>query len=206
MNFLLKILSMLQLNNKSTKPIGHVAICVGHSRIGDFGAESVEGVTEWDYNVIVAEALREALDAKRIAATIVNEYPRKSYSEAMDWLSRHIRSLKCDCAVELHFNAAAPMANGFEYLHLDGSLRGAALAKAICDAHERKMSDKQKNRGVKNIVRGERGYEFLRLVLPPAVICEPFFGTNQKEWALFDRQWDELADIYAEGIEHFLKN
>jgi N-acetylmuramoyl-L-alanine amidase len=205
-NFFISALSLVFRKNKPTKPIGHVAVCVGHSRTGDQGAYSVSGISEWDYNINVASALKDALEARDFKVTVVSNYPRSTYGAAMLWLANSLRPLKCDVAVELHFNAASAKASGYEYLFLDGSSKGERLAKCLLEAHTSSLGDKQKCRGTATISAGKRGYKFLSLVPPPAAICEPFFGSNKEEWELFDRNWGMLADIYATGIENFLKS
>jgi N-acetylmuramoyl-L-alanine amidase len=64
----------------------------------------------------------------------------------------------------------------------------------------------QKNRGVKAIESDGRGAGFLRSVPPPAVICEPFFGSSPKEWILFDSKYSLLADTYAQAIVEYFNN
>ena len=206
MNLLLNILSFFLRKDKPTKPIGHVAICVGHSRIGDYGADTVDGISEWDFNVNVADVLKDALESRNIKALVVNKYPRKTYGQAMEWLAAMLQPYKFDCAIELHFNSASPQAHGYEYLHLSGSGKGQRLANCLLEAHMSVIGNKQKSRGTTAIKAGDRGYGFLSKVAPPAVICEPFFGSNRADWKLFDHKWGMLADIYATGIENFLKS
>ena len=70
-----------------TRLDGRVAICVGHSRIGDRGAVSTGKVSEWVYNSEVAEALRWRLERAGVDVDIVSSYPRKTYRAAMKWLA-----------------------------------------------------------------------------------------------------------------------
>lgn len=182
----------------------HVSICVGHSRIGDSGAVSVGGVNEWVYNKAVASSLREELVARGYDATVFNHYPKKGYTSAIRWLADEIRDRHSACCVELHFNSSSRQAaRGFEYLFLDGSHNGKDLAECLHAAHKEHFT-KQEDRGIKGVVRGGRGHGFLRLTPAPAVICEPFFGSNVGEWNAFANNERELAVIYADGIEKFL--
>ena len=184
----------------------HVIVCVGHSRIGDSGAVSVGGVNEWVYNKDVAEKLCRVLRARGVSSEVISHYPSRSYSGAMSWLRKEIQKRKGTLAIELHFNAAHEEANGFEYLYAIGSVRGLLLAQCLLKAHMLVIGNKQKSRGTTAIKAGDRGYGFLSKVAPPAVICEPFFGSNRADWKLFDHKWGMLADIYATGIENFLKS
>jgi N-acetylmuramoyl-L-alanine amidase len=47
----------------------------------------------------------------------------------------------------------------------------------------------------------QRGGQFLRGTHCPAVICEPFFGSNQAEWTYFAGHQQELAQVIADGID-----
>lgn len=200
MSFKETILKCLRL--KPTKHIKHVGICIGHSRIGDSGAASVGGVSEWNYNVRVADLLQKNLASCGLKATVIRHYPRRSYGEAMTWLSKELKRLKCDVAIELHFNSASSLATGHEYLHLENSVNGKRLAACFNRRHKAHYPA-QRDRGVKNLSKGERGYEFVHRVTPPAVICEPFFGSNAMEWNIFKDDHQKLAVAYAEALMEY---
>lgn len=182
----------------------HVAIGVGHSRIGDTGARSVGGVSEWVYNDSVAHHLKTKLEQRGIRATVFKHYPKKSYGSAMRWLAKAIKSAGCDICIELHFNSASQGAAGFEYLFLNGSMDGRRLAKSIHFSHSSHYIT-QKDRGVKPLVYGDNGHAFVKKTPVPAVICEPFFGSNFGEWNTFQNATKELATVYANGIEDYFE-
>ena len=181
-----------------------VAICVGHSR-GDKGAVSIGGVTEWDYNVKVADRLKDILERTGVNVTVFDHYPASTYEGAMGWLAQSLNKLELDCAIELHFNSASPEAEGYEYLYWGGSLPGKRLAECFQSAHQDLLMP-QNNRGIKAISIGDRGAAFLRKPKTVCLICEPFFGSSEKEWGLFedDAGRDNLARAYANGLADFL--
>ena len=190
---------------KKPKKIGKAAICIGHSRIGDKGARSVGGVSEWTYNSEVATLLAEQLKQRGIASVIIDDYPSESYGGAMRWLAREIDKHKVDVAIELHFNSfSSSSAEGYEYLYYAHSAAGKKLALCLLKAHQSKSAS-QKDRGAKPIERKNRGGHFVTMVKPPAVICEPFFGSSPKEWVLFGQKPEVVADIYANGIFDYFK-
>ncbi len=194
------------LRRKKVKKLKKVAICVGHSRIGDKGACSVGGVDEWSYNKKVADLLQNHLRHQGIQSVVFDDYPSESYSRAMDWLAQSVAKEKCDIAIELHFNSySSTKAEGYEYLHYHTSNNGRRLADCFCKAHFETFKV-QKDRGVKAIEPDGRGAGFLRSVSPPAVICEPFFGSSPKEWVLFDSKHSLLADVYAQAIVEYFNN
>ena len=189
---------------KKPKKIGKVAICIGHSRIGDKGARSVGGISEWVYNSQVAKLLAAQLRQRGIASVIIDDYPSKSYSGAMNWLSKEIDKNKADVAIELHFNSfSSTSAQGYEYLYFAHSAEAKKLALCIHKAHKSK-SPSQKDRGAKPIERKDRGGYFVSSVKKPAVIGEPFFGSSPKEWVLMGKNENLIAQIYCLGIcEYF---
>ena len=188
----------------SRKPepmIKKVLICVGHSRMGDKGAVSRGNVSEWAYNQNVAEKLREKLTERSVSSRVISETPFKSYYKSCAYLAE--QSWGYDCVIELHFNSHTPNANGFEYLYCAGSQKGKKLAESFRKIHSEVVPG-QKDRGIKAISRGGRGYRFLSKTKPPAVILEPFFGSNAKEWVLFDGMESELAQIYCDALVNYL--
>tara|TARA_B100001063_G_scaffold3519_1_gene2571 strand:+ start:835 stop:1488 length:654 start_codon:yes stop_codon:yes gene_type:complete len=191
---------------KKDNRLKKVAICVGHSRIGDKGATSVGGVDEWSYNKKVADLLKSHLRHQGVQSVVFDDYPSESYSGAMDWLGQSVAKEKCDIAVELHFNSfSSSEAEGYEYLHYHTSDNGRRLAECFRKAHSETF-DVQSDRGVKAKNSHGRGGGFLRSVPPPAVICEPFFGSCPKEWVLFDSKHSLLADVYAQAIVSYFNN
>lgn len=190
---------------RKPKKIRKAAICIGHSRIGDKGARSVGGISEWIYNSEVATLLAKQLKQRGIASAIIDDYPCESYSGAMSWLSKEVDKINADVAIELHFNSfSSSSAEGYEYLYYAGSAEGKRLALCIHKAHQSK-SVAQKDRGAKPIERKDRGGHFVTMVKPPAVICEPFFGSSPKEWVLLGQKPAVVADIYATGIFNYFK-
>jgi len=176
-----------------------VAICVGHSRDGDDGAESVSGITEWAYNDTLAGFLKEALRLRGIESEIIDHYKGKGYSAAMRDAAAQVANYGADIALELHFNSADSSANGFEYLFWHSSNKGARLAASLISTHAKNFSG-FKNRGPKPIDANDRGGSFLRLTPCPAVICEPFFGSNDREWNFYSINYSKLAEAYADAI------
>lgn len=181
-----------------------VALCVGHSRSGDNGAVSVGGVSEWDFNFEVANLTAGELRRHGLRARVVSQYDGSSYGQAMTWLAAHLRGIDADLAIELHFNAASESAQGFEYLYYHTSTRGKALAESL-HAAQKQAFPFAVDRGTKSRAAGDRGVQFLKLTHCPAVLAEPFFGTNPEEWNLYSGEKAKLAETYAAGVLSFLR-
>ena len=180
-----------------------VAICVGHSRAGDKGAVNSEGVSEWAFNQPLAQRVCELIQESGHATVLVDHYGGTSYSSAMLWLAKRLKELKVDTAIELHFNSAGPYANGHEFLHWFCSPKGLKLAAELSRSLAKAFPN-QKNRGLKQINSEDRGGLFLRKTHCPAVICEPFFGSNPTENLLFSSKKEDLAQAYASGVLNYI--
>lgn len=180
-----------------------VAICVGHSRriLGklDGGAVSTGKISEHEYNSEIAGRLREKLKAFGIDSVIFDSYAGNGYTAAMRDVAAKVKAAKADVALELHFNSADPSAHGFEYLCHANSPNGKRLATIALSEHAREFPA-SKARGVKPLTSGDRGYEFVNLTHCPAIICEPFFGSNADEWKLYSGSRDRLAESYANTL------
>lgn len=181
-----------------------IAICVGHSRMGDMGALSVTGVSEWHFNADLAKRVKRRLQELGHDAMVISKIPRPTYGGAMEWLREQLAIAGAVCAVELHFNSSDdPSAHGHEWLHWHASGRGRSLAKAL----QNRMLDKvpgTKSRGLVPVEPAGRGAGFLRLTPCPAVVAEPYFGSNRKEWTFFDSEREILAEVIALGISDWM--
>lgn len=182
---------------------GKVAICVGHSRSGDMGANSVGGVSEWDWNSKVAHTLKGKLDDAGIDCFVVDSYAGNSYGAAMSRLGDQLKNEGATAAIELHFNAASPGAEGFEYLYWHTSKEGQKLADSFI-AEQKILNTPSPSRGAKPADGGDRGSGFLSKTPCPAIICEPFFGSNADEWGYWSERAGTLADVYTDAIKSYL--
>jgi len=175
---------------------------VGHSRPRDMGASSVSGVPEWTYNVRVAALVKKYLHGHGIDSIIYDEYHGNAYTSAMKWLAHTLKVDGVTVAVEFHFNAATASAEGCEMLYYHRSAPGKRLAGLL--QREVLTEYDTTDRGIKPLKKFARGGAFLVKTKCPAVICEPFFGTNEREWEIFRSSRTQLARAYASGIKTFL--
>jgi N-acetylmuramoyl-L-alanine amidase len=188
-----------------------IALCVGHSRfIGarrDGGAVSVGGISEWDYHLPLAERIASRLMDFRVRSIIVSHYQGGGYSSAMRWLAGHLKEAGATAAIELHFNSATPTARGHEWLYWHSSPSSRLLAEELDTSTQMQLPpDILPARGPKPRNSKSRGAEFLRLTHCPAVIAEPFFGSNETDWHLAATQQSKFANAIANGIDEWLDN
>ena len=179
-----------------------IGIFVGHSRRGDQGAVSIGGVSEFVFNLPVAENLRAELTARGIASEVVHWYGGNSYGAAMSWVGKKCREAGFTAAIELHFNAASAQANGHEFLFFHTSAKAHRLAAAFAESfqHRFPFSRPRAQSGLLRRSAADRGTLFLRRTPCPAVILEPFFGSNPEEWDYFSANKKLLAISYADAL------
>ena len=183
-----------------------VAICIGHSRrlangSPEGGARSVDGTSEWEYcqglGVLVSAQL---MAAHGIASVVIDDYGIGGYSAAMSRLRERLqKTYRIRLAVELHFNAGPETATGHEWLYWHESRKGKETAQAL-DRTMRAALPELKARGIKARSSGDRGAGFLKMTPCPAVIAEPFFGTNPGDWRLAHDKYERMAAAIAVGI------
>jgi len=193
------------INPYKPKPMPNhlVAICIGHSRfIGgkrDGGAVSVGGVSEWTYNRELALKLHQTLANVGVSSFVEDKYEGNGYTDSMRWLASYLKGRNATLAIELHFNAATGKARGHEWLYWGSSQRSNDLAGFIAKEFE-KLGTGIPSRGTKPRTSADRGGEFLRLTHCPAVICEPFFGSNPIDWVAAKEHQTDIAKAIATGL------
>jgi N-acetylmuramoyl-L-alanine amidase len=181
-----------------------IGICIGHSRSGDKGAVNTKGASEHVFNSEIGHLTADLLRKKGYTVHVVDEYKGGSYSSAICWLSDHLAKLGVNVAVELHFNSAGPFAEGHEWLHWYRSTKGQRLASCFNHAFKESFPE-ARVRGVKSADKEDRGSLFLRITRCPAVILEPFFGSNKSETDFYTKNKSELASAYARALSDYLQ-
>lgn len=188
----------LPRSNRSKEVVG---IFVGHSRIGDRGAVSVDGIAEWTYNRAVCTELMRELHRRDLTVEIFWAYKGNSYGAAMQWLAQEAPKRGVTLGLELHFNSGGGTGHEMLCFNADQQIRSTKFAQCVSTSLAEEWPEGA-NRGVKSAVRGRpfvSNFEF------PAIIVEPFFGDNPNDWARWKDKQSELAAIYANGIVRFLE-
>lgn len=195
-------LSLIRAIKNETRPEPHrpslppVGIVVGHGRLGDEGAFTTTGVSEFTFNCSVAKKIKELLPSCVVLeASLVD-----GYNAHQAWVSDKLNAAGVSCALELHFNAANGLAVGYEYLYWNSSKKGEALARALEKSHAYSFPAAV-SRGIKSIDWGDRGAGFLGRDSFPKVICEPFFGDTPREWDAYRGMEDLLAASYVNALK-----
>ncbi|WP_322970321.1 N-acetylmuramoyl-L-alanine amidase [Faecalibacter sp. LW9] len=175
------------------------ALVIGHTKSKDKGAFSETlGLSEYDYNLMVAKEL------KALCPEMFDIYTHEvqDYYQRQKGLAYKVNQKNYDAVFELHFNAASPLANGTECCHYFNSKKGKAIAELI--SKEVSLYYKTTLRGVNGakalVNKQDRGYWFTYLPKAPAVIIEPFFGSNPSEAKLF-----KDVNLYAHVLYSAIK-
>lgn len=180
-----------------------IGICIGHSRSGDRGAVNTDGVSEHTFNSEVGRLTADLLREKGHTVHVIDDYSGSSYSGAVHWVSDRLAKLGATVAVELHFNSAGPHAEGHEWLHWYRSAKGQLLASCFNQTFKESFPN-AKARGIKYVDKDDRGSLFLRITRCPAIILEPFFGSNKKETDFYTQNKATLASVYARALTNYL--
>jgi N-acetylmuramoyl-L-alanine amidase len=171
-------------------PKEHGAVGVAKSSTG----ETIQ-ISEYAFNAQLSGLIRERFALLGYKLCDVRRHIAGGYSQ----LPAYINNLDPLFAVELHFNSASiPTANGCEMLHHHNSFKGAIVAQIFQETFTSRLS--LRNRGIKPTSRGGRGYPFLAKTKCPAIIAEPFFGSNSTEMQYALDHISDLADAYVSSI------
>lgn len=168
-----------------------VAIIVGHDERSQGAYSRFLNKTEYQYNSAVASHLTGIADIYRRPI-------KRGYKSAMQALAMQLNAKDYDLVIELHFNAATSSAEGVESLHFGGNDFTKMYAESYCSEIAEHYGSV--NRGAKSIYNeNQRGYWFLKLTKAPALIVEPFFGSNQESLRFQDPE--EYACVIKQWIE-----
>ncbi|OFM84564.1 N-acetylmuramoyl-L-alanine amidase [Weeksella sp. HMSC059D05] len=172
-----------------------VALVIGHTKTKDKGAFSNQlRQTEFDYNLQVAEAL------KAINPSMFDIYTHEiqDYYQRQKGMAYKLNQKTYDLVIEMHFNSASVTANGTETLYYFNSKKGKEYAEILSKKISEDFGTKLRGvNGAKALVnKNDRGYWFVYLPKAPAVILEPFFGSNPAEAEKFKDVSKYARSIY----------
>jgi len=176
-----------------------VTVSIGHTRDAQGAVSACGKVTEFAYNLIVAKHLKRFLERSGVRTVVTIERSRAGISEMV----RRIASHKPVCAVELHLNSSvARDANGTENLYAWN--RAYSLAEMVQKRQvqaygttSRRLLERRTGNGSTYLL-GLEGNGI------PAIITEPFFMHNPREWARFKDEHELIAKGISNGVIDWL--
>lgn len=166
----------------------NIGLVIGHTVLGaDKGARSpFLGMSESEYWKKVTQQLPWYYNGNTIVVYAHSNDPKLDYYKRQKGTAEAMNKQNFDFVVELHFNSfSKDSANGTECLYFDKSSKGKLIAATFAETTSHIANTKL--RGVVPIDgNSARGGRFLTMQKAPAIIYEPFFGSNQNDCAIFE--------------------
>jgi N-acetylmuramoyl-L-alanine amidase len=188
--------------------VGHNSVSQGAIRKGqlslnlsDGTAPSDVGVTEFAWNSDLANIMAEHADFFDIDMRIFKRTDGGGYRNEIARVYAEVDNWGADASIELHFNSADdPTATGSEVLS-SGTALSLRLAAEV--QNEIVATLNTRDRGVKTLREQDRGGGSLFSGKAPAILVEPFFGSNKADLSATDEQSEKvaLAKAYLRGAK-----
>lgn len=178
-----------------------VALVAGHDSYHMHGAVAF-GVSENEFWNDFIKDLKFILAGCGVEIEIFYRGNQKvlGYKGSMRKLHEEIDSWGADIDLELHFNASASPAVGHEVLYLDGSKNGRKYALMLDECFDDRLPNKDRN--VKPLIKGDRGWYGVKIGKSASLISEAFFG---KELESFIEGGEHRANLMNAYIDFFKK-
>ena len=174
-----------------------IAIVVGHNKQAQGAVRVTDGRTEFDWNGELASLIASHSTDVRIFFRLKGG----GYSREIDEVYAQVDDWKADCSIELHFNGSAN-ANAKGCLTLTSGTTGSR--KLAGSVHKRMLAVMGgEDDGIRARGRHERGGRSLWQGKAPAILVEPYFGSNAAECLIADMHMDELAEAIYRGAREF---
>lgn len=182
-----------------------LALIVGHNEKKQGAVRSDSGETEWQFNSRVADLAVEYArkNYPNLDVRVFFRVPGLGYRKEIERVYDETDRWGANLTNELHFNSHADKsARGTEVL-----TSGTASSFKFAEITQRRLlaAFGTRDRGVKTRKVG-RGAESLISGKAPAILSEPFFGSNPHNQDLFDETNEErrLAKVYIEAAAETL--
>jgi hypothetical protein len=199
-----------------------LALIVGHTEAKQ-GANAIHPISRSEYTLwseLAIEMWREAREMDIECQVFKKDgLSNEAVASAVNAYAENRRCL----AVELHFNSFADQAaKGCETLYISGNEASKSWANTLQKNQIKALTEpnplysefrkdatnpfkKPKDRGLKALVDGDRGYGNLVHVKPPVALVEGFFGSNRDDCERFWRcKAKYCRTIPHSAIEHWL--
>lgn len=169
---MIRILEIFK-RKKMIVPIKKIAIIVGHGG-GDPGALGWNGMSEFNYNCLVAEEVSKSIKNKEVKLFY------RGIGGILD-VSLKVNSWQPDFSIELHCNAFNGKAKGCEALYVNNDSESLAkkFSKDFADKFHRVLRG---NCGSNKLYKDGRGYGNLKNFNHRAILLEPFFIDSKEDW------------------------
>jgi N-acetylmuramoyl-L-alanine amidase len=178
---------------------GLIGLVVGHNARAQGAVRVTDGRTEFDWCGDLAAAIA-AFDPARYV--VLRRRAQGGYNAEIREVYAQADARNVAATVELHFNGGGVGATGTETL-TSGTARSRGMALLVQAGMVRALG--LRDRGL--LVRGrlDRGGASLWAGRAPAVMIEPYFGSNPRDCAAADRAFAQLAREIHGACMEFVK-
>ena len=175
-----------------------ILLTVGHSKLKSGAITSADGTklgggNEYEYSKSLSSYLKKALQSNghEVDRVVCPEKTFEKWQQERSYKLAIERATCYDLVMELHLNAAnTKKAEGCEVLYK--STKG----KKYADKVQKQLAKVFRDRGAK---KSDNLY-MLNQTKAPAIILEPFFCTNPKEWKYAEKHKAKVAELITAGI------
>lgn len=175
-----------------------LAIVVGHNHRAQGAVRITDGVSEFVWNSKLASMI--AAHAPDQIKVFFRQHGA-GYSREVDKVYAQLDAWGANASVELHFNGIGnPKVHGGMTLS-SGTSGSMELAQHIQSHSVAALG--VRDLGIKVRGRKDRGGRSLHAGKAPAIMTEPFFGSNADDCRRADRHMDELAEAIVRGAWAF---
>ena len=156
-----------------------VALVVGHSVNSKGATNKKYNDSEFNFNKILAEQIKNTFDVSNSADSLEIVY-RGDSDNGYTQLPYKINKLDVDLVISLHCNAFNTKVSGCEMLYYHKSIKGKEIAKIFQNTLVNTLGNK--NRGIKPKNSEDKGGHLLKNTNAPCIIVEPFFIDNDEDY------------------------
>jgi len=153
------------------------ALVVGHTAARSGARNAVYNISEFQWNDrlvhLLADSLHDPIEEPTLETEII-------YRATYNQLPNDVNAVNPDFVVSFHCNAYNQQASGTETLYYHSSTKGKAIAQIFQDNIVSVL--RLPDRGIKPKGAEDRGGYLLRYTKAPAVLLEPFFIDNVKDY------------------------
>lgn len=174
-----------------------VGLIIGHDE-GDEGAvRCTDGVQEYTWNLDLAKRIK-ALNPSMFEIFHIN--PKLGYVDSIQDVYGRADAWGCDFTIEHHFNSVfSKTATGTETIS-SGSKGSLKLAHAVQAAMLDVLGLRDRGIKIRNSQARIRGWRSMVSGRAPAVLLEPYFGSNEADCRRADEKKQELAEAICRAV------
>lgn len=188
----------------SDSRICRLYVAIGHNK--GTGAVSHDGIDEWESSLLVGEKMLELAPEYGIQVKLGIRDRSLSYGSAMRKHGKEADYFGANLAIEIHRNVGGGKAEGFEFLCVSREGKSAARFFAASSAINYPQARVRRDGGALQLDKGGRGAGFCRAPRCPAIVLEPCFFDNRKDWPRIRDDVEKEARAYLAAAKAAFEN